>query len=1022
MNSTRKLGIVAAMALAVAALPSVAPATDYYVRSDGSDAQAGTGYLNTQAWASIGHAVSTATVGDTVYIAPGSYSDPAGLAPANDTSWLGDPTSAVFLDVTPGTVTHNQTTNYRLWDFTSVTGDVSGITWSDMTIEARNYGAFWLYNNGTVSDLTLDTLDITTRTNGVGAPTGDAIVFGKDCTNVTINDCTVTTGRYAIVSNADFDNSAVTGNTLSAGDSNALALYIKGTPSGLTVTGNTVTSGNYGMTFNSLSTSTVSSNNVTGANRGVSTVHFTDVKYTDNTVTATNTNGNYYAAYHGNLTNVEMTGNTFTGGAYAISASAVSSSTIQDNTVTGAKRALSTTGWTNVNCTGNTLAVTEATSDYNALLNGTISGSVISSNTITGSNYSISAIALNNSAVTGNTMATNTTGTKQYAINLSTAADSEISDNTINHAVYGLFINSTVSSVTVQGNTITPTVAGVYINYGGTGNDTKVLDNNISVSGAGNTYGISLGHTNEANSVVAGNTIDGAKYGIYYLRGINGAVIQSNTITNTTTGFYSHTTTTGLEISGNNVDTATTGFWINGTVNTVTVNGNTVRNVTGYAVNFNYGGTGQNIIIADNFIRNAAGGLNLYSRPITSMTVTGNDIGGNGAGTEGIHLNNNQQNSNIHIADNEIHDGFAAAAIEAWNGDNMTIVDNDIHDIAGNGIHLCAHYATGDTETLNNVEIGRNLIQDVARAGILLWTNRNETGGGSNVRIVDNLIANTGTNQVAWYDTAIQVVSSKGSYIYNNTIVGNPQGGISIREAEPVTHDVSVFNNIFSIAGGTGTVYAVLVDQAVISQTSPAPLTMDYNDLYAHSSAQTGVWGMDTSNPLTSGTVCATLAQWQAASGQDANSIASDPDFVDPATGNYQLQPNPSPCVDAGDPATGTSIVGVIDLDGNERLYLVIDIGALESAHKGDGDRNEEVDVLDLARLANNFGKEPAVWNDCDFDFSGKVDVLDLAILANNFGWKATGGAGGDAPVPEPASAALIALGFVVLARRRRRR
>ncbi len=92
------------------------------------------------------------------------------------------------------------------------------------------------------------------------------------------------------------------------------------------------------------------------------------------------------------------------------------------------------------------------------------------------------------------------------------------------------------------------------------------------------------------------------------------------------------------------------------------------------------------------------------------------------------------------------------------------------------------------------------------------------------------------------------------------------------------------------------------------------------------------------------------------------------------------------------------------------------------NGHKGDADLNDEVDVLDLAKLANNFGrKDDGVnWVSADFDLNGEVDVLDLAAIANAFGWKVTGGEGG-APVPEPITLAVLALGAAMVIRRRRR-
>jgi len=102
------------------------------------------------------------------------------------------------------------------------------------------------------------------------------------------------------------------------------------------------------------------------------------------------------------------------------------------------------------------------------------------------------------------------------------------------------------------------------------------------------------------------------------------------------------------------------------------------------------------------------------------------------------------------------------------------------------------------------------------------------------------------------------------------------------------------------------------------------------------------------------------------------------------------------------------------------------------TGRRGNANLDEIVDVLDLARLANNFGKDVAngdevTWLTADFNLDGKVDVLDLAAIANNFGKTGSiaasgpGGPGGGAPVPEPGSAALLVLGLGAIVVRRRR-
>ncbi len=118
------------------------------------------------------------------------------------------------------------------------------------------------------------------------------------------------------------------------------------------------------------------------------------------------------------------------------------------------------------------------------------------------------------------------------------------------------------------------------------------------------------------------------------------------------------------------------------------------------------------------------------------------------------------------------------------------------------------------------------------------------------------------------------------------------------------------------------------------------------------------------------------------------------------------------------------SATGLDDLGGYagldfELVYEADGVELLASAHKGDANLDARVDVLDLARLANKFGKAPAKWRDANFNGDDKVDVLDLAIFANHFGWSG-GGGGAEAPVPEPATLALLALASLALARGRR--
>jgi hypothetical protein len=100
-----------------------------------------------------------------------------------------------------------------------------------------------------------------------------------------------------------------------------------------------------------------------------------------------------------------------------------------------------------------------------------------------------------------------------------------------------------------------------------------------------------------------------------------------------------------------------------------------------------------------------------------------------------------------------------------------------------------------------------------------------------------------------------------------------------------------------------------------------------------------------------------------------------------------------------------------------QRLNLGIDAEAadftpvLAADANWDGERN----LLDLAILADNWGRSNATWPEGDFTGDLQVNLLDLATLADNFD------SGGGQPVPEPAALVLLTAGAIPLARRRPR-
>jgi hypothetical protein len=89
----------------------------------------------------------------------------------------------------------------------------------------------------------------------------------------------------------------------------------------------------------------------------------------------------------------------------------------------------------------------------------------------------------------------------------------------------------------------------------------------------------------------------------------------------------------------------------------------------------------------------------------------------------------------------------------------------------------------------------------------------------------------------------------------------------------------------------------------------------------------------------------------------------------------------------------------------------------------GDANGDDKVDYADVIVFNDQLGQRGADLS-CDWFADGKIDLLDFQILKDNMGF----GTGGGAPeppaseTPEPATMSLLALGGLLILRRRKHR